>query len=531
MHACLLISEILKAIFAEVTQVTNGDIRPSYTTLYHLALTCRAFKEQALDALWARIESAEVLAMCLPQDARSESVRMCMQKIGQFRHTPIKRTIPCKVMLIRPLVDDDWATFHAYARRVRSLTYKFIQDSPGPELHDSAALTLLNSHASPYPLFPQLHELNWYDERDVLIPCLQRCISTTLTRLVINSEHWPSTLIDLIAGLGKTCPNMKEFRCSTPPASACSMLSDIVTCWDDLEVLKIGAVDARALQHLASLELLRELEILVPEGYTSDPTPTFNLVFALDKFSIRAQGIDSLLAFLAPLKISTKSVRLAIDTAPDAVYLNLLLSSLEEHVTASVLESLDVWVDRPYNFNANHVVFLSIASTFQGLRAFKRLTYLDLRSFYISISDDEIIDFVSTWPQMECFYFGMGWDWEITQSDVTFRGLVGILERCPNLRCLGIDLDASTPRLFDHQYTGVTREKLVDLNVGGAECNDVEAIGNLLAAMCPNLSHIAHAYPVFIDYEDPWFSDEWTKAADNWKEVQDFITEGMSDRC
>jgi hypothetical protein len=107
-------------------------------------------------------------------------------------------------------------------------------------------------------------------------------------------------------------------------------------------------------QHLASLEQLRELEIFVPEGYTSDPIPTFNLVFSLNKFSIRAQRIDSLLAFLGSLKISTKSVRLAIDTAPDAVYLNLLLPSLEEYVNASVLESMDVWVDRPYTFNAGY---------------------------------------------------------------------------------------------------------------------------------------------------------------------------------
>lgn len=44
-------------------------------------------------------------------------------------------------------------------------------------------------------------------ERDDLVPCLQRCIFTTLTRLVINLEYLPSTVIDPMAGLGKPCPN------------------------------------------------------------------------------------------------------------------------------------------------------------------------------------------------------------------------------------------------------------------------------------------------------------------------------------
>jgi len=112
-------------------------------------------------------------------------------------------------------------------------------------LHDSAALALLGSHSSSSPLFPLLRELNWYDERDVLVPSLQGCISTTLTRLVIHSEHWPSTMVDLVAGLGKACPQMKEFCCSSPPISACTVLSDLVTGWDELEILETGAVDGR----------------------------------------------------------------------------------------------------------------------------------------------------------------------------------------------------------------------------------------------------------------------------------------------
>ncbi|KAJ8589020.1 hypothetical protein M405DRAFT_881837 [Rhizopogon salebrosus TDB-379] len=144
-------------------------------------------------------------------------------------------------------------------------------------------------------------------------------------------------MIELTTGLGKDCSKIKEFRCSKLSVVQ-AILSDLVTYWGDLKSLEMGS----ALQHLASLERLRELEILMPEGYTFEPASTFNV--------------------------------LAIDTAPNSFDLDLLLFSLAEHI----LESL---------------------------------------SF---------------------------------------------------------------------------REKLTHLSVGGVECNAIEVIGNLLAAICPNLSNIAH---------------------------------------
>lgn len=89
----------------------------------------------------------------------------------------------------------------------------------------------------------------------------------------------------------------------------------------------------QALQHLASLKHLRELTMLVPEGYNLDidPTSTFTIMFSLDNFSITAASIELLLAYLAPLQISTKSAKLNIDLAPNADGLRHLLSSLDEH--------------------------------------------------------------------------------------------------------------------------------------------------------------------------------------------------------
>ncbi|KAG1729567.1 hypothetical protein EDB19DRAFT_1913315 [Suillus lakei] len=489
MHACLKISEILQVIFAKVIQVTASDVRTSYTytTLYHLALTCRAFRELALDALWARIQTSDVLVMCLPQNARSESVKLT--RIGDRDMSGIsisrgyKFHVPCRVKLLRPLVDDYWAIFQKYARRVRSLTFEKYDIVTDRGLHDSAALALLDSHDSPSPSFPLLRELYWYDDRDVLLPCLQRCISTTLTRLIIHSELWPSAMVDLVAGVGKACPNIKEFRCSTPPASACATLSDIVTCWDDLEILEAGAVNARALKHLGSLKQLRELKMFVPEGYKLELTSTFSVIFSVNKISITAPRVKLLLAFLAPLQLSVKSAQLNTDTAPNAVDLDHLLSFLTEHFEPNVLESLNVGVARPTRF-ADYAPF--------------QLTYFHL---------PKVLDFVSAWPQMEHLYLNTDWGRKVTRFGVTFRGLAGILERCPNLRSLGINLDTTTTQNLTfsvrHPYTGITKEEITDLSVGYAECNDVEAVDNVLAGMWPNLSYIHCACPKNPYYEYP----------------------------
>lgn len=108
---------------------------------------------------------------------------------------------------------------------------------------------------------------------------------------------------------------------------------------------------------------------------------------------------------------------------------------------------------------------------------------------------------------------------------MTFSGLAGILERCPNLRSLGVNLDASSlhdlPVHVDNQYTGITSEKVTDLDVGYAEWDNIEAVGNLLAGMCPSLavSHLSRAS----HNDDPSDQNAWFEETSRWKEVGNFI--------
>ncbi|KAG1761254.1 hypothetical protein EDD22DRAFT_897640 [Suillus occidentalis] len=512
MHACLQISEILQVIFANLTEVnTSNSVRPSYTTLYHLALTCRTFREPALDALWAYIQMPDVLISRLPQNVRVRSLEWAA---GGGMLSSIGR-----------LVAADRVTLQKYAFRVRSFTFKE-DDVKHYVLHESDALSLFNSGSSTFPFFPLLQELYWYNQRDMLLPCLQRCISTTLIRLVIHLKRWSSAMVDLLAGMGKACPNIKEFRCLAPPASACTMLSDIVTCWGDLEILETGAVNAQALKHLASLKQLRELKMLMPAGYIPEPMSLFSVIFSVDTISITVPSVQFLLAFLTPLQLSAKSVQLCIDQVPNAVVLDYLIPSLTEHFKSHVLESLNVGVVHPKYVFGRAIPELT-ASTLRSLQAFAGLTNLDLSSMHISITDDEILDLVSAWPEMKHLYLDTNWGWEV-QLGVTFLGLAGVLERCPKLRSLGINLNTSaSPPPTLQQYTGIASEQVTDLRVGCAECNDVEAIGDLLAEMCPNLNNIYSARSANTHWHDQDISTRhlWFEGLQTWKKVEGFIVQ------
>lgn len=147
---------------------------------------------------------------------------------------------------------------------------------------------------------------------------------------------------------------------------------------------------------------------------------------------------------------------------------------------------------------------------------------------HVSITDGEVLDLVSAWPGIEHLYLDTAWDWGVAHLKVTFYGLAGILERCPNPRSIGVNLDTSalhdSPLCVIHRCNGTTREKVTNLNVGSAECDDVEAIGNLLAGMCPNLIRISRA-SFNVDSDNPSIHDEWSEEGERWKEVEAFIAQ------
>ncbi|KAH9893394.1 hypothetical protein C8Q73DRAFT_531453 [Cubamyces lactineus] len=107
MHRALLIDEILQLIFDHCASL---PINESRRTLYQLARCCKAWKDPALDRLWARIDSS----------------------------APLLSLLPCVDDKDMPISDID-PIFTSYACRVKEITYRDVQK---PTSADSLEMVL-----------------------------------------------------------------------------------------------------------------------------------------------------------------------------------------------------------------------------------------------------------------------------------------------------------------------------------------------------------------------------------------------------
>lgn len=69
MHRCLQVPEIV-ILLSKALDQTNlfSEEYPDDRDLLSMALTCRAFLDPALDALWGHISSLDPIISCLPQN-------------------------------------------------------------------------------------------------------------------------------------------------------------------------------------------------------------------------------------------------------------------------------------------------------------------------------------------------------------------------------------------------------------------------------------------------------------------------------
>jgi hypothetical protein len=65
MHPVLLLDEVLRIILDHIDR--DLDRLPARKTFYHLATVCRAWKDPALDYLWASLASVDPLLALLPR--------------------------------------------------------------------------------------------------------------------------------------------------------------------------------------------------------------------------------------------------------------------------------------------------------------------------------------------------------------------------------------------------------------------------------------------------------------------------------
>ncbi|KAH9941996.1 hypothetical protein B0H21DRAFT_696585 [Amylocystis lapponica] len=470
MHPALLIDEILKIILELCAEWHPRDYN---WTLYQVALSCKAWKDPALDELWRRLPDVTPLIRLLPEH--------------------------CPYIRIRTLRDVDLTTFHSYASRVRHIKH-------------NQAVIIFSAFRGLLAL-PRLAAVQFhYGGCD-------------------TASNWKATnatrTVDIVS-------LFRRQRDSTDRRSAAlaDYLNELKFCGGNLETLRIrGSLMTEPLNRaVESLETLTTLVLHVGNTLTAHTLAAIVALPHLQDLDLHASHIDADELLAACASCDGRSFfptlsRLRIRAEP--VLLQTLLLQI---LPAGVLRSLHMDVISPagpqslrpvFNVLTQYVVpsleelviedFTSaediddISSILAGeywfsmglLRPLGKLR--GLRHFTITalfppdLCDDELAELCSWWPHLEALDLGAlecpaslpgSWTARMTPS-----ALLALARQCRRLRRAALPMDVSSCDAF---------LRLPDLADGRLGATSPHALRSLCIGMLPQAPASAAAFARFV---------------------------------
>ncbi|KAI0033925.1 hypothetical protein K488DRAFT_84473 [Vararia minispora EC-137] len=435
MHRVLLIDEILRAIFVQVGD-ENEIKNTSRRAFARLATVCHAWKDPALDFLWARLPSTDPLVALLPT-----------AKYHDGAYAFVAEPSP-----------EDLATLGSYASRVRSIHHNG-QPSSKFLSHNLAHITIHGGL-----LFPALTTLSLHmadPARRALAPTLY--LSTRLRSLSLDvgfvrrGAHPGESLCAFVDGLTYVAEHLERL---TVRGRAGERILDAVTSMSGLRSLSLcvgGDLSPRALAALSNFARLQELRIQL-DGMDADAlrealaTPVAR--FASLEF-LNVRGAPEVLETLFdsfPESSRLHTVRIESDLKPRSVdnwtpVLDHLACKARYTLHDLTLEVLTAFCEVPDLATPPKLHFT--VSTLAPLAA-----VTDLRSFKLDASvppdlnDANIAQLARWWPRIEQLvlwtcpsdafdyptYFTM-------QPRATPASLRVLADACPALRTVALPMD------------------------------------------------------------------------------------------
>ncbi|KAJ8596815.1 hypothetical protein M405DRAFT_892189 [Rhizopogon salebrosus TDB-379] len=499
-NVCLLPAEILRDIFAAIRK--DSDFRATTATL---ARTCRTLKEPALDALWKNIIGFKPLLSCLPN--------------GIVVRTS-KRKQLVNESLLHPLFTEEWKTFRQYARRIHFL---IIHDSELDGITDRVVQALISA---PTPLLPNLHSLQWLDDRECFFPLLRALLVPTITSMRLGSglyyDCWDPSFVKsaLLASLGTRCPSIRTLEVCPYGADSeesSDAVSEAICGWRKLVHLKTGVLNARALTHLASLASLKSLRFMSYDFEFADDRPNTIPIFTsqLDAVSVAAPSYFLLTRCLRNIRFfSCRSAELLIGSPgePQLPYdpdIPEFIVSFSE-CFSPVLEELLVNVEFSHEDLDDHPLSFGF-DVIAPLLSFRRLTTLDINWFCTTdVNDDAFKKMAQSWPQLEKFCFGVA-SAMLASPSVTFIGLIYLIQYCRHLRNVTMYFRACPIDIKREPFSKIVPNEKIE--VGDSPIVDPIAVACQLHILLPDLIEVTHNYWDWVPVPPSIvaFNHEWDK--------------------
>ncbi|KAG0704090.1 hypothetical protein DFH29DRAFT_399420 [Suillus ampliporus] len=442
MPRALLVSEIFSNVISYVgTHVMYGDRREgpaklSRRTLLALALTCRAFSEQALDALWETITSIARLLQCagiiltpkkLPQDDDDDSVI---------------------------LTESQLAIISRYAHRVRFLTMKWSwRDSKWPRYVQSFLQTLANSSKI---LMPNLRGLHVATSSFLhLVPPL---LGPRLQHLTIQTSYdeddeadvlWKPSFNMVLRCLPSSCPLLESFKV---------YINDVLGPWDMPSIAPLLSHTIQNLQKLhtvVSPAITKDALIHLSPSLTSIKThlPTrsdLEDIFGSSRGPFLFENLGSVdwwfkewrdvedFARLWPRKLTSMSLRSRrVEFEPGL--LQVLFDSLHTREAFRYLQCIRL-SEFKKNPSLHEFIKVITIDTIRPLFNLAHLQVVDIKmTSSISLYEEDLKEVAEAWPCLEVLLLNKDFGW-YTPTPLTLVEVVKFIELCPCLTELSIGI-------------------------------------------------------------------------------------------
>ncbi|KAG0696365.1 hypothetical protein DFH29DRAFT_1082930 [Suillus ampliporus] len=454
MPRALLISEIFSNVISHIgTHEMDEDHRDGPTalsrrTLLSLASTCRAFSEQALDALWETSTDIDLLLQCA----------------GIILADNDDGVIPTESQL---------AIINRYAHRIRFLTM-------GNDKWSRRVQSFLQTFAySSKVLMPNLRGL--VVGTDSLFHLVPPLLGPRLQHLTIQTTYYEDSeahvlrkpALDMfLRSLPSSCPSIQSFKVDIDTGrraldvpSIAPLLSHPIQNLQQLRTVIAPSITKDTLTHLPTS--LTSIETYLPTGSdleeilgSSHGQLVFKNLGSVDWWIKEWRDVEDF-ARLWPGKLTSLSLRcspvgfdqeLRSDTIEfDPDLLQVFFGSLHTRDAFRYLQCirLSESSNYPREFESTTVITLD---TIRPLFHLTRLRVVDIdTTCSISLCEEDLEEVAAAWPCLEVLLLNKELGWHAPTPLMTVVVVVRFIELCPCLTelCIGITLD-NVDEEFDH---------------------------------------------------------------------------------
>ncbi|KAF8545789.1 hypothetical protein OG21DRAFT_1491919 [Imleria badia] len=410
MHHALEIQEILLNILVHVYPSPD---------LLALVRTCRAFKEPALDMLWAELDDLSPLVRCLPEAS----------------HQLFPRTPP-EYSFSRPPTQTEWDILSSYTRRIRSVRI-FDLDNLAEK-----SVTILSNPPSSAPLFPNLRSLSCeYTEAAKPLLHLPHPSLISLHVVFLNPRVYQNSLKsfpDSPPNIRRLCLHISRWYLE---ATLATIEPNYICRWKNLcsMICPDFALDVDTLAHLSHMPALTDLQFALSATFPVSDSPLF--FSTLHQLRVQSESWQPISRLLSRTRIpAITKFAASVRDNPSREELRAFLAGASS-AGGSTIQIFDLYLwERCPNHGRSEALFLFLEDL-RPCMAFSNLCDLAFCvEWNVSLTDAELLVLASAWPRLKDLAINRSVGWN-TRSGITPNGLVQLLHICPSLHRIALAVD------------------------------------------------------------------------------------------